>query len=214
MGAKLSVIIPAAGEIENHFFTETLAMLSKFQNVEVICIELVAAKTRAERLNLGFAKAQGHMILFYHPRSYLDPKGIQFLLEKSDEICWGAFTHAFDFSHPLLKFTSWYSNKIRGKLAGIFYLDHCIFFHRSLWKKNLPEIEIFEDTVLSQNLRNQSKPILLPFLSTTSAIRFTKNGLWKQAIMNQILKIGFHLHIPHSVMNKIYEKGLNLNSEK
>ena len=57
------------------------------------------------------------------------------------------------------------------------------------------------------------KAQLLPFISTTSAIRFTKNGLWTQALMNQILKLGFHIGVPHDTMNKIYERGLNLNSK-
>lgn len=210
----LSVIIPTAGEIENIFFTKTLSMLAAFTEVEVICIDRASAKTRAERLNQGFAKAKGSMILFYHPRSLLDPKGIQYLVQNSEIVFWGAFTHAFDVIHPLLRFTSWYSNKIRGKINGIFYLDHCIFFHRTLWKENLPAIEIFEDTVLSQILKNQIQPVLLPYLSTTSAVRFTKNGVWTQAFMNQVLKIGFHLHVPHAIMNRVYEKGLNLNSKR
>lgn len=208
----LSVIIPTAHEAETDFFKNSVSSLSKFKNIEVICIDKSEAITRAERLNLGFEKSKGSMILFYHPRSFVDPKGIQYLIDHCDRIMWGAFTHQFDHNHPLLKFTSWYSNKVRGKLGGIFYLDHCIFFHRSLWKKTIPAVEIFEDTLLSRQLKELQRPILLPFASTTSALRFTKNGFWRQAVLNQIMKIGFHLNISHQTMNKIYENGLNLNS--
>ncbi len=208
----LSVIIPTVHEAETDFFRNSVSSLSKFKNIEVICIDKSEAVTRAERLNLGFEKSKGSMILFYHPRSFVDQQGIQYLLDHCDRIMWGAFTHKFDHNHPLLKFTSWYSNKVRGNLGGIFYLDHCIFFHRSLWKKSIPAVEIFEDTLLSRQLKDQQRPILLPFASTTSALRFTKNGFWRQALLNQIMKIGFHLNISHQTMNKIYEKGLNLNS--
>ena len=210
----LSVIIPTAYESETMLFQQAVDSLSKLKNVELICIDKSEAETRAERLNLGFERAKGSMILFHHPRSLVDPKGIEYLVDHSDKVIWGAFTHQFDQRHFLLKFTSWYSNKIRGQCRSIFYLDHCIFFHRSLRKSPLPPVEIFEDTVLSTQLRNQQAPLLLPFKSTTSALRFTKNGIWRQAILNQIMKIGFYINASPQKMNKIYERGLNLNDPK
>lgn len=209
----LSVVIPTNNETDNPFFMRTLQSLSQFNQIEVICIDKSDAPSRAERLNIGFQRATGSMILFHHPRSYLDPQGIQFLLENKNKKFWGGFTHKFDVNHPLLKFTSWYSNRIRGQRQGVIYLDHCIFFHRSLWLGPLPSIEIFEDTILSQNLNRQLPIVILPFVSETAAIRFTKNGIWWQSFMNQILKLGFHLGISHDKMNRIYERGLNLNSK-
>jgi hypothetical protein len=210
----LSVIIPTANEVDNEFYNQTITQLSNLENVEVICVSKIEAHSRAQRLNLGFDRAQGSMILFHHPRSVVDLAGIQYLIENANKKIWGAFTHEFDQrSHPLLKFTSWYSNRMRGAGRGIFYLDHCIFFHRSLRTKVLPDIEIFEDTVLSQQLRSRQAPLLLPFKSTTSAVRFTKNGVFKQAFMNQVLKLGFLLNLSDGMMNKIYEKNLNLNNQ-
>ena len=210
----LSIVIPSSYESETSLFQKATDTLSKYKNVELICIDKSAAVTRAERLNIGFDKAKGSMILYYHPRSYVDPKGIEYLIEHCEKVMWGAFTHQFDHAHPLLKFTSWYSNKIRGQGRSIFYLDHCIFFHRSLRKKPLPLVEIFEDTLLSCQLKDQQRPLLLPFTSTTSAVRFRKNGFWKQAFLNQILKIGFYLKVSDQTMNSIYEKNLDLNAEK
>ena len=119
----LSVVIPTANETETLFFQKSLENLKCFQDIELILIDRSEAQTRAERLNLGFHRCSGSMILFYHPRSYLDSEGIQHLLDRQDKICWGAFTHRFDVAHPLLRFTSWYSNNIRGKIFGIYYLD-------------------------------------------------------------------------------------------
>lgn len=210
----LSVILPTAREIETSYFTETLRSLATFPEIEVICVAQSEAPTRAERLNLGFARSKGSMILFHHPRSLLDRQGVEFLIKQSEKKIWGGFTHQFDVTHPLLRFTSWYSNRMRAQGRGIIYLDHCIFFHRSLWLGPLAKVEIFEDTLLSQNLKIHSPPLILPFASTTSAIRFVKNGIFRQAIMNQILKLGFHFGIPHDTMNRIYERGLNLNTKR
>ena len=212
----LSVVIPANDVETNIFLSKTVQALQSMQNVEVICIGQNEAHSRAERLNIGFRRASGKIILFNHPRSFVDPKGIEHLIEISlsstETYIWGGFTHQFDKSHWLLKFTSWYSNKIRGRFSGVLYLDHCIFFHRDLWKKDLPAVEIFEDTLLSYQLLEHSHPKILPYISQTSAIRFSKNGVWRQSLMNQVLKIGFFLKVPHAIMNRIYEKGLGLNN--
>ncbi len=209
----LSIVIPTANEPENTFLAATLKNLSTLKNVEVICIEKSEAVSRAERLNLGFERAKGSMILFHHPRSVVEVEGIEYLIKHSQEKIWGAFTHQFDQRHPLLKFTSWYSNQVRGRGRKIFYLDHCIFFHRSLRQQALPSIEIFEDTVLSNQLSKLQAPLLLPYKSTTSAIRFVKNGFLKQSVMNQILKAAYLLKFSDRIMNKIYEKNLNLNNQ-
>lgn len=212
----LSVIIPTDRQTECSFFDKTLASLSQEKNIEIICIDKKEAHSRAERLNIGFHRSKGEVILFHHPRSYIDTRGIKFLIDMSldpdRKMVWGGFTHLFDVDHPLLRFTSWYSNNFRGATRGILYLDHCIFFDRRLWKKDIPKVDIFEDTLLSYEFRKTTKPTILPHKSTTSAIRFQKNGIIHHSLFNQLLKVGFYLNIPHSLMNKLYERGLSLNS--
>ncbi len=209
----LSIIIPTANEPGNYFLNQTLKNVQNLDRVEIICIEKSAAISRAERLNLGFHRAQGSMILFHHPRSLIDPAGIEYLRDHAHQTMWGAFTHKFDQNRTIYRFTSWYSNQIRGRIRHIFYLDHCVFFHRSLFLKDLPDIDIFEDTILSQELRKLKKPVLLPFFSETSSIRFVSNGILKQSVMNQILKIAFFIRLPYRFINKFYEKKLNLNND-
>lgn len=213
----LSVVIPTDRQTQCPILERTLSSLSQMKNLEVICIDKKEAHSRAERLNIGFHRSQGDVILFHHPRSFVDPIGIQVLIDKSLDkgrnIFWGGFTHRFDIHHPILKFTSWYSNKVRGGGRSILYLDHCIFFDRQLWKKDLPNVDIFEDTLLSFEFRKVVKSILLPYLSTTSSIRFQKNGILKQALLNQALKLAFHLNVPDKLMNKVYDRGLRLNSD-
>jgi hypothetical protein len=94
-------------------------------------------------------------------------------------------------------------------LKGILYLDHCIFINKKSIEKigGFKNIDIFEDTILSYDLKKSFwKPIILKQQVVTSARRFTKRWIFKQAILNQYLKIMFHLNFWDKSMNKIYEK--------
>ena len=233
---KLSIIIPTFNEIKNDYIQKSFPLLHEIvqtepNQIEVLIVDshsqdgtielakkynfkVITCETtsRAYRLKLGIENSQGEKILLHHPRSLLTKQGLIFLKEHAKG--WGAFTHKFDSSHPLLSFTSFWSNYIRGT-RGIFYLDHCIYFERKFKEATLelPDLDIFEDTEICKILRSLGAPELLPFPSTTSAIRFKKNGVLKQAIMNQKLKIQYYLGVHHQKMNRDYEKNLKLNSE-
>lgn len=229
----ISVIFSTFNEEQNSLFHQSLKLLQELK-LEVICIdggssdkteELVKSfgfvfargdyRSRGLRYNQGIGLAKHEMILFHHPRSNLMREGILHLMEHSKKNVWGAFTHRFDLSHPLLDFTSWYSNNVRGDLKHIYYLDHCIFSSKSLLDRigGFPGIEIFEDTELSLKLRAILPPIRFPFHSTTSSVRFTKNGPWKQALLNQKMKIFYFLKRDPNSMYKIYENNINLNTD-
>lgn len=189
----------------------TKEFLCEVQNMEVVDLEESA--TRAKKLNTGIKKASGDIILCHHPRSLLDKTALLSLLELKNKKVWGGFTHQFDQSHPLLKFTSWYSNKIRAK-RGVLYLDHCIFFHKDLFvNDSIPDVSIFEDTELSRIFcKRVGRPVVLSGISETSAIRFVKNGILKQGMTNQFLKLSYHLGISDLKMNRFYEKRTSLNN--
>ncbi len=191
----------------------TLELIQKHQ-IESLKVLRVETNSRAKRLNLGIKEARGEMILLHHPRSVLPREAFEYLVDHP-ELNWGAFTHKFNQDHPLLNFTSWYSNYIRGNRSGIFYLDHCLFAKKKLLEEVglVPEVDIFEDTELSLRLKQKFEPVLLPFICETSSVRFQKNGVWFQAGMNQLMKVMFFMGVDKSLMNKIYEKGLELNSK-
>lgn len=231
----LSIVIPIHNDLSIGYLEKQINTFKSLRNIEVIFIdggsidgskELIEKagfdfhqlpnSNRAQRLNYGLEISLSELILFHHPRSLVEKEGLDFLIKEVKED-WGAFTHCFDKKNTLLNFTSWYSNEVRFKIRSIAYLDHCIFFKKCLVKKRkpvLPNIEIFEDTILSKNLFNLSEnKVLIPFKSTTSSIRFEKNGLWFQAILNQVLKLCWYLGLSTQQMNKVYEKGLELNSK-
>jgi len=231
----LSVIIPTLNEMKNGYLQKIFPLLRSFEDqIEVICIDSFSVDgtkelireygfkmiqtdttSRARRLNIGTKVSKGSLILLHHPRSIVEQRGIQYLIDHEKELTWGGFTHKFDHDHLLLRFTSWYSNSIRFDRKGIIYLDHCFFAQKALLEQVefLPEIDIFEDTELSNRLLSVDAPERLIFYALTSATRFLKRGIWKQAINNQKLKIQYFLNTDHKQMNKDYERDVDLNSK-
>lgn len=205
----LSIIIPTDNG-ENSMFQDSLQGYWNHSQVEIILISTKEAFTRAERLNIGFHKSKGDVILFHHPRTRLPKEAIDHLIQYSCKIdkgkIWGGFYHQFDQSHFLLRFISWYSNYIRTKFKGIVYLDHCVFFDRRLWTSDLSIESIFEDTELSLKFRKTVWPVLLSYPAITSAHRFLKNGILKQSLLNLFLKFGHFLHLPSSLLFTLYQR--------
>ena len=230
----LSIVIPTLNESKSGLLLPILQAYQDVQHCEIICVdggsqddtcEIVRQSTarlvqtdissRAGRLNEGIKQARYGLILLHHPRSLLEVKGIEALIQQAEKIKWGAFTHRFDLQHPLLRFTSWYSNYIRGDRRGIYYLDHCLFAKKQLLLDVglLPEVDIFEDTELCLRLKKKNKGIRLAYLSETSAIRFQTFGIYRQAFYNQMLKCLYYLKRSDKSMNKSYEQQLQLNSQ-
>ena len=228
--SQISIVIPTCNEKKDSYLTKMARVYPSTPDIEYILVDQgtskeilsflnrpdfdihsVHAPTRAERLNIGIHLAQSQMILCHHPRSIIEENGLRFLIENSSRLNWGGFSHSFDHQNFGLKLTSWYSNNIRPRFSKILYLDHCIFFKKELFKKDIPPIPIFEDTELSYILAKNGPPQILPYKATTSAIRFQTNGFFKQAIMNQKLKIDFHRGRSRQKMNQDYENNLNLN---
>jgi hypothetical protein len=156
----------------------------------------ISDQTRAARIQKGVQAATGNKILIVHPRNLLNILMIEYLKETENVASWGGFTHRFDKDHFFLNYISWYSNNIRVKRKSLVYLDHCVFLHSSLKKYvKIPSIPIFEDTVLSEQLRKEKKAELIDIETITSAVRFEKSGIYKQYVKNQIMKLGYALGI-------------------
>jgi hypothetical protein len=227
---RLSVVLPTHRENENTYLLKIAETYPQCPGLELIVVDSETSpsvldkikrpdfkisslpqSTRAAKLNHGLEMSMGAMVLFHHPRSLVETQGLHYLIENHDHLVWGGFTHRFDQDDWGLKFTSWYSNRVRPQLSRILYLDHCVFFQRRLLTQKLPDIPIFEDTELSYILRKYGSPEILPFFSTTSSIRFQKKGFWRQALLNQRLKLEFHFGRSKNKMNREYESELNLN---
>lgn len=230
----LSIVVPTLNESKTGYLAKILSAYEALADIEVICVDggstdntvsliqqsyakLISTDigSRAGRLNVGITQANFDMVLLHHPRSLVDVEGIQALAKHSTEISWGAYTHQFDIQHPLLNFTSWYSNRMRGDRRGVYYLDHCLFAQKQLLLDVglFPEIDIFEDTEICLKLNGKAKPIRLPYISQTSAIRFQTNGIYSQALKNQYMKWRYYFKGSDKTLNAHYEKGIELNTK-
>lgn len=170
---------------------------------------------RAQRLNAGIRAARRARVLLHHPRSLIAADTVRAIAALPPEAVWGACTHGFDDDHPLLRWTSFWSNRVRLDRRGIAYLDHCIFLPRDLLPPPaVPEIDVFEDTALSLRLRRHARPLRLPERAVTSSVRYARNGVWRQTALNQLMKAGYALRLPHGWMNRVYERGLELNGAR
>ena len=172
--------------------------------------------TRGERFNEAIKYAHGKIAIFVHPRSLIPHDSIEQLQHLSPHERWGAFSHEFDLKHPVLNFTSWWSNYIRGDIKGIYYLDHILWANMDLIRKigGFPTESIFEDTIFCQKLLKISTPKRLSAKTITSSIRFLRNGIWNQSLLNQLSKLKFHLGIHSDSIDEIYEEGMVLNRSR
>ncbi|MGB3293250.1 MAG: glycosyltransferase [Phormidesmis sp.] len=196
---------------------DTLAIIQQFPAVEIV---ETAASNRAQRLNAGIKASVGEWVLLHHPATLL-PAGNALIQAKSvltdspdgPGAIWGGFAHSFDIDHWLLRFTSWYSTTQRSQRQRILYLDHCIFVRRQLLISigGVPDMDIFEDTALSLALAQWGKPVIASGKIVTSARRFRDRGIYRQALLNQLLKLMYHTQLDPKKLNWLYESKSQIN---
>lgn len=228
---SINWIFSIFNEENNTYFWENISLLQHYQQRTCIIdggsndktcerlketghpYQILPGSTRGERFNFALQNDSSNILVFVHPRSKISSSAIAEIYNISSFSNWGGLTHKFDYSHPLLEFTSWWSNCVRGDIKGIFYLDHIIWCRRHLIVKigGFPCSPIFEDTILSEKLLKHSKPTRINSISLTSASRFVRNGIIKQSILNQYAKILYYLGHPLDLVDSKYEKKLNLN---
>lgn len=197
---------------------DTLATLQRFPAVEIIKSN---ATNRAQRLNVGIEASVGEFVLLHHPATLLPQENalqqaeaaLNGALNGDDGAVWGGFVHSFDKDHWLLRFTSWYSTRVRSQHQRILYLDHCIFARRQVLQKigGLPDMDIFEDTALSLALAALGKPAIASGQVITSARRFESRGIYRQALLNQILKLMYLTRQDPQKLNWLYESQSQIN---
>ncbi len=188
----------------------TAELLATYPQVRVLPC---GARNRAQRLNVALAASTGAYVLLHHPATLLPEKTAIAEVERLlTHHVWGAFRHRFDADHWLLAFTSWYANEVRFR-RGIVYFDHGVFVRREALVQvgGVPDLDIFEDTALSDRLRRLGFPTQSPLTVVTSARRFQRRGIYQQALLNQALKLCYHLRVDPQVLNRWYEQSFPIN---
>ncbi len=233
----ISIILPCINEMRHGYLLNILDnLMAQVGDKEIIVVlspsddgtreailqypdvQLIDAdvNNRAQRFNMGIAASQGDIVLLHHPATLLPTHTALQQVEQifSDPaIAWGGFRHQFNLDHWLLRFTSWYSTYQRGQRGGILYFDHCVFVRRAVLLQigNVPNLDIFEDTALSEALRPYGKPAIAPGHVITSARRFRDRGIYKHALLNQWLKLTYRLGLDPRLLNRWYERNIQIN---
>lgn len=239
MGLNISVVLPCLNEIRHGYLPRILDNLvlqpgekqltivmspSTDGTYDVITQHPAAAAfklihteaaNRAQRLTIGIQASQGDVVLLHHPATLLPADALTQIRQAmaDDAVTWGGFRHSFDMDHWLLRFTSWYSTTQRPRFSRILYLDHCIFARREalIHIGGVPNMDIFEDTALSNALGQFGPPHVVPGTVVTSARRFKERGIYKHAALNQLLKLMYHAKLDPKKMNWLYEGKSQIN---
>lgn len=166
-------------------------------------------KNRAQAMNIGLKHAKGHIILFHHPASILAPGALQEaekVLGKNKSIVGGGFRFSFCERTFLLRYGAWYVNTIRSGMWKVWYLDQCPFVRTQVLRSigGVPEVPVFEETLLFQKLRKRGKLSLVSHTVQTSAHKFLKNGILAHGLKNQWLKFLFFCGVSPRRLSKMY----------
>jgi rSAM/selenodomain-associated transferase 2 len=223
---QLSIIIPTLNEVRTiEFFLQRLSALRK-RGAEVIIVDggsdegtleiarrfsdqtLSSPPGRAVQMNAGAALAKGQILLFLHADSVL-PEDTDHLITqalKKTARVWGRFDIRIDSAHPVLRIVAMMIN-LRTRMTGIATGDQAIFVRSEIFNSigGYPTIALMEDIALSKLLLAKSKPVSIDARVTTSARRWTKNGIFRTIILMWRLRLCYFFGTDPKRLAHLYE---------
>lgn len=172
-------------------------------------ITLHSPPGRGAQNNIGAINASSAILLFLHADTRL-PKNFEKLviaaLRNPNHIA-GAFRLTIDKGTPSMRLIAFCAN-IRSILLQMPYGDQAIFVRKKdfLELEKFAEIPIMEDYLFIKKARKSGKIILLQDYVSTSARRWYRLGVLRTTIINQLVVIGYHLHISIDRLAKLYRR--------
>ncbi len=159
------------------------------------CLWLDSDPGRAIQQNVGASAAQGDVILFLHVDTLLPvDAGSQLRLAAAQKQGFGGFCQQIMNGRPIFRWIE-AGNARRIRRKGLVYGDQGLFVTRSTWHEHgpFPEVPLLEDYILSQRLRDQVPPILLPGPLQVDARRWEQYGPIRQTCRNQLITAAYRL---------------------
>ena len=205
----ISIIIPV--KREGPYLEEFLKKIPENEIIIVGKVDQVKGKyikiksyssNRGHLMNLGAKKSTNEMLLFLHPDTYIDSEVYNEIKNLSNEYIGGGIEMKFFPSSFLLNINSYFAN-IRMKLFNSIYGVQCMFVRKKYFDY-FKKLDLCEDIEFSQRLKKKGKLKYFKFCKTSS--RRFKNGVIKQSILNQIVKLLFHLGVNTKTLRKMYGK--------
>ncbi|TWU55234.1 TIGR04283 family arsenosugar biosynthesis glycosyltransferase [Rubripirellula reticaptiva] len=144
---------------------------------------------RGTQQNSGAMMATANWLLFLHADNRLAPDCLVQISNhpkiQAKTAVWGAFQQHIDSPKRIYRAIEW-GNAARVRWRSMAFGDQAIFVRRDVFKRigGFDDIPLMEDVRISQKLRKQSKPLLLPGPLQISARRWEQNGPVRQTLIN------------------------------
>lgn len=174
------------------------------QYARVVCCN----KGRAAQMNSGAEYAKGETLLFLHADSVVGVDTLRAIEKKlaKEGFLGGCLTQRMDKEAFIYRLIETLGN-VRAKISRVFYGDQGIFVRKDVFERlgGFPDVPIFEDVLFTRKLRCEGKTTVLSDKIMVSARRWEKRGVFRTALMFNMLLIMFKIGHPLDKIKALYE---------
>jgi rSAM/selenodomain-associated transferase 2 len=225
---RISVIIPTLNEAKH--IQSTIRSLHTNPDTEIIVADggstdatrTLAAATgakvldaplgRARQQNFGATAAVGEILFFLHADTLAPPDYGGLICRTLDTrgVSAGAFSLAIADPDPRLQAIARMAN-LRSRWLHLPYGDQGLFLRSRLFFEMgaFPDQPIMEDFVFIRKVQEYGRLITLPQTVITSKRRWQQLGVWQTTCINQLMILGYYLHVDVATLARLYRRAKN-----